>query len=925
MRLAAAFWGALALGLGLGPWIGVPAAGAAIVAPPAGAVVVGTLSASCPSPAFTTINAAIAASPAGSTIYVCAGTYPEAVMVTKSVTLLGAQFGVSATTGRTDPSQETTIDAPAGADVTYDGASTGTLSGFSLIGDGKDAGNNNGIVALQAGQSGFTWTDDIITGTSTGINFRADGPGPTTISADRITANTEAGGTELSNGIFFTTGVANDVTISGNVFGGQGADLNTTGPGSTAGPVSQNLVVTNNTSVNSANFVVLFLTNDAVVSNNTIEWTNPNDPAAGTAIYVSGSNSDPTIDGNTISGGDATGIGVNADFYLPSSAVMITNNTIANRLNGVSVAQDAGLTATSSITGNTVTRAGVGDGVGPGVSGGNGIWLQSGTGVVVSGNAASGSVTTDCRDETTGTGTAGTANAWALDTGTTSSPPGLCVAPAISVVKTADPSAVQRAGELVAYSFLVTNNGNGPLSEISVADTFSAPSTGSLPVACPVTTLAAGASMTCTATYAVTQADIDNGVINDSATATGTPASGPAVTSAPSIASVNAPPAPSITLVKAASVSSFTSAGTPVTYSYTVTNTGNVTLDPVTVSDPMVGLSAISCPGASLAPGAKETCTATYTTTTADLSAGSITNTATATGAPPANAANPNPKQVTATSSTTVAVSPGPPKFDLAITKTASTKHVLVGQPVTYTIVVRNFGPDAAPGVKIVDTSGLPTKILSVRTTAGTCTASSLLRCSLGTIRAGARVTITVVSSPTKPGTLRNTVSVMSTGHDTNPVNSHAVVVVRVKVLALRLHKRAFSPTALPGADVTYRLTVTNRNFVAVRRVTVCDTLPAGEQFASARPSAHPSGERYCWTIGRLSAGATKRLELTVNISTRQGGKLVNHATAGALGLPRSHAAAAVAVVPVPAAQCASASPARADSLESNPVARAAC
>ena len=176
MRMAAAVWGALVLGLGLGSWIGVPAAGAAVVAPPVGAVVVGTESASCPSPAFTTINAAIAAEPAGSTIYVCAGTYLEAVSVTKDVTLLGAQFGVSATTGRTDPSQETTIDAPAGADVTYDGASTGTLSGFSLIGDNTDVGNNDGIDALEdPGQSGFTWTDNIITGTSTGINFRAGG------------------------------------------------------------------------------------------------------------------------------------------------------------------------------------------------------------------------------------------------------------------------------------------------------------------------------------------------------------------------------------------------------------------------------------------------------------------------------------------------------------------------------------------------------------------------------------------------------------------------------------------------------------------------------------------------------------------------------------------------------------------------------
>jgi uncharacterized repeat protein (TIGR01451 family) len=931
MRGAVAFWGVLILGLGLGWLVDVPGAGAVVVAPPAGAVVVGTSSASCPS-TFATINAAIAAVPAGSTIYVCSGTYSEAVSVTKNVTLLGAQYGVSATTGRTDPSQETIIDSPGGADVTYDGASTGTLAGFSLIGNNTDSGNNDGIDAFEdAGQSGFTWTDNVITETSTGINFRADGPAPTTISANRITGNTETGGTELSNGIFFTNGAANDVTISGNVFGGQGTDLNTTGSGSSTGPLSQNLVVSDNTSADSQNFVVLFLTDDAVVSHNTVGWTDPNDPGAGSAIAVFGGDIAPTIDANTIDGGDATAIRVDTLDYNPSSAVTIANNTIVNRLNGVRVDQNAALTATSSITGNTVADAGVGDGVGPGVIGGNGIWLQSGTGVVVSGNAASGSFSTDCRDETAGTGTAGTANAWTSNSGTTSSPPGLCVAPAITVAKTADPGIVQKAGQLVTYRFLVTNDGNGPLSGISVADTFTAPSTGSLTPTCPRTTLAAGASMTCTTTYAVTQVDVDHGAINDSATATGTPASGPPVTSAPSTASVSAPPSPGIALAKAASVSSYASAGTPVTYSYTVTNIGNVTLNPVTVSDPMVGLSLISCPTESLAPGVSETCTATYKTTTVDVKAGSITNTATATGTPPVSAANPSPKPVTATSTATVTrVSPGPPTHDLTVTKTASRRHVVVGRPVTYTIVVRNLGPDAASAARIIDTSGPPAKIRSIRTTAGKCTTGRPLRCALGTIRAGARVTIKVVSTPTKPGRLRNVVSVSSTGRDTNPTNNHASVVVIVKarrLAALQLHKRASVRTALPGADVTYLITVTNPNAVAARRVSVCDTLPAGEQFDSARPSAHPSGEAYCWTADRLNPGITERLKLTVSISSRHVQRLVNHATARARGLPEtSHAVAAISVKPAPIAPCISASQARANSTKiKHPVGRAAC
>ena len=92
---------------------------------------------------------------------------------------------------------------------------------------------------------------------------------------------------------------------------------------------------------------------------------------------------------------------------------------------------------------------------------------------------------------------------------------------------------------------------------------------------------------------------------------------------------------PAISVVKSASITSFSAPGTPVTYSYRVTNAGNVTLHSVSVTDPMSGLSAVTCTSSTLAPGASETCTATYTTTQANVDNGSISNTGTARGLPP--------------------------------------------------------------------------------------------------------------------------------------------------------------------------------------------------------------------------------------------------------------------------------------------------
>jgi uncharacterized repeat protein (TIGR01451 family) len=96
-------------------------------------------------------------------------------------------------------------------------------------------------------------------------------------------------------------------------------------------------------------------------------------------------------------------------------------------------------------------------------------------------------------------------------------------------------------------------------------------------------------------------------------------------------------PNPAIVLVKSASVQSYSAAGTTITYTLNVTNTGNVSLTSVTVTDPMAGLSAVNCGSGTpvirqLSPGASAACTATYTTTARDVSAGSITNVAAVSG-----------------------------------------------------------------------------------------------------------------------------------------------------------------------------------------------------------------------------------------------------------------------------------------------------
>ena len=80
------------------------------------------------------------------------------------------------------------------------------------------------------------------------------------------------------------------------------------------------------------------------------------------------------------------------------------------------------------------------------------------------------------------------------------------------------------------------------------------------------------------------------------------------------------------------------SLGDTLTYRFVATNDGDVTLSDVVVTDPLPGLAPLVCvpaAGASLAPGATMTCTATYTVTQVDVDAGRIDNTATAVAGTP--------------------------------------------------------------------------------------------------------------------------------------------------------------------------------------------------------------------------------------------------------------------------------------------------
>ena len=190
-----------------------------------------------------------------------------------------------------------------------------------------------------------------------------------------------------------------------------------------------------------------------------------------------------------------------------------------------------------------------------------------------------------------------------------------------------------RAGDVITYTFTVTNTGTVRLTNVSVTDPLLGLS--NLPVS--PSTLAPGASGTARATYTVTEDDATAGSVFNTAVARGRTPDGETPED-PDDHTVIVPPTPTpqdpprIRLVKSGPATA--EVGDTVTYTFRVTNTGGVRLTNVRVSDPMLG-GRLTVTPSTLAAGESGTATATYVITPADGEAGEVLNTAVATGTPP--------------------------------------------------------------------------------------------------------------------------------------------------------------------------------------------------------------------------------------------------------------------------------------------------
>jgi uncharacterized repeat protein (TIGR01451 family) len=483
-----------------------------------------------------------------------------------------------------------------------------------------------------------------------------------------------------------------------------------------------------------------------------------------------------------------------------------------------------------------------------------------------------------------------------------------------AAVTPASDQGAAKVGDTITYSYKVTNTGNVDLPTVTVSD----PSLG--PVSCPTPAspgLAPGNSETCTATHTVTQADVDAGSVVDEATATASDPLGATSPPASSGVTVTAvAPDPMVSLKKVAAVTpaadqTAVKVGDTIQYSYVVTNTGNVDLPYVQVSDPTLG--PVTCPTPAkpgLAPGASLTCTAneTYTVTQSDLDNGGATDHATAIGLDPAKGL----VTPTASASTTTPSDPQPSvslKKMATVDPKADQSHVKLGDKITYTFKVTNTGNVDLQSVAVSDPSlgdvSCPTFAAPglAPGASTTCIGEVVHIVSAKDIKAGK-----IANTATATGTAAALGAAVNDPHLTSPAVKASLTTKLVKPKAtpkpkpkpakLKLTEQADPKVVKNGGDVHYTLKLRNVGKSTADKVKLCTAIPAGTTLVKA-PGAHLINGEVCWTFKTLRAGhgVTKRFVLKMAASTLSG-KVVNHSTATATKVSKVKASATVKVLP---------------------------
>ncbi len=732
-----------------------------------------------------------------------------------------------------------------------------------------DISNNTTVASgggLNATQGSVTINNSRIVGntaTRNGGGLFVNGGVTFTVTGSTISNNSSPGdqGQEgLGGGIFnFGSLTLDKSTVDGNSAQG-GGGLYNEGTQSPTSPVASTLVVTNSTLSNNTATLFdgggAFISNQATFTHATVTNNTAAIAGGGIAVDISGNpdNQGSLTLANSIIANQAVGSDCSGSANITSSGSNLdSDNSCALTAGGDQPSTNPLLSPLGANGGATATHA-----------------LQAGSPAI--GAAASGCEATDQR------GVARPGGNCASGSYERTASEGTWADLGIVVEDTPDP--VTKSGVLT-YTILVSNKGPNSATNVTLSDTLATPGLDGVNLG----TLAPGATATRTAsptvpatpgvltdTISVTadQADLNTG--NNSATVTTLVSSSSdlalAVTAEVNVNNTLSPLSPGDTVI----------AGFPVTYTVTITNSGDTANDvrlvntfpanallgtitpPGGTSCSVTAAGTFVCDLGNLANGASEVLTFVLT----PQATGSLDNTTLL-----------NFSGVDATPARGVFPLTVITQADLAVTLTGSPAQVDEGADLSFIARVGNGGPSPASNIILTINPDANTTLKSINTQPGwSCSGTISIVCTLDSLAAGAELTVTVFTTPNtgSAGTTLNTTASV-TGDDTDPDtgNNDASVTTSVNSNPVESADLVVSMNDNPdpvtiGNRLRYTVTVNNNGPDPATDVIVTDSLPSSVTYlgGSAGCTLSASGDSVVCELGTIITGTSASVDIDV-------------------------------------------------------------
>ncbi|MCD6474649.1 MAG: sortase [Anaerolineaceae bacterium] len=378
--------------------------------------------------------------------------------------------------------------------------------------------------------------------------------------------------------------------------------------------------------------------------------------------------------------------------------------------------------------------------------------------------------------------------------------------PEMQISKDVTSTGPYNEGDSITYDITVRNAGDISLSNVTVTD----PGTDVTLGSCTPTngsTLAAGTTMTCTASYVVTAEDIAAGEFTNTAYA-----DSDQTDPVSDDETVPLTGGPALSVNKVTTSSAPYDLGDTITYEITVRNIGTTILNNVQVTDPGTDVVLGTCTpilGSQVVVGASMICEATHEVTQADVDAGEFTNTA----------FGDSDETEPESDSITVPIAENP---KLKVYKEVITDPPYdVGETVDYEIIVLNSGNQTLTNVTVTDAGD--------GVVLGTCDPVIPTTLNVGEFIT-CQAAYVVTQEAFDNGSFTNTA--VGDSDESEPAEGSAVIEFdRQPAIALTKTGTLNTDVVAPddrvdvGDTITYEFTVENTGNVTLSNVTVADTV----------------------------------------------------------------------------------------------------